>query len=420
MCSCVPDTPCDSKAQTPFSGRNTMMPIQFEQTFHPVARVVAAALFAALLVGCSDSGSEGSSSASNGDASAPSNVASGSSVQTFAPANSAETLPPIRVIPRELDWGSILPEQQVEGSVQLQNISDKPLKIIAVQSSCKCTTTKDLDGQVIPPGGQVTLDATLDPQSSVGTRKTQIKVLVEGYSKVLEINAQAEISRSIRVRPQYINTIVNRTDENSEFGVTQQTGTLMVSSLDRLPFKVLSVQGRPPTYAPRKEVFAEGPQHLLTYDIEDYRQQDGLYQRYVVIETDRADAPLIEVLLRHKDSALDLDRQLKLRAYFLNLGRTEPGGSVLKNHSTREATSTGPMVAATTNEPGITLEIVSQEVDEDEDDLTTTYQFTVDPSKPEGMYYFPVTLYASNGSDIIVPAFLSVRKPFTPASDAGN
>ena len=373
----------------------------------------------ALLVSCGDSASD--QTEPNGGAGASASPAtSGSAVTAPTPADNAESasgeavnaLPPVRVFPRVLDWGTIDPEVEVEGSVELQNISDKPLKIIAVQSSCKCTTTKELDGKIIPPGGQVTLDATLEPQTSVGTRRTQIKVLVEGYAQVLEITAQAEITRPVRVRPQYINTIANPNDTTSTETPPNQTGTLMVSSMDRKPFKILSVQGRPPTYGPRKGLTSQAEsQHVLTYDIEDYRRPDGLYQRYVVIETDRDDVPLIEVLLRHKDSALDIDPQFKLRAYLLNLGRTAPGGSVLKQHTTREASLTGPIATATTDEPGITLELISQEIDEEQDDLTTTYQFTVDPDKPEGMYYFPVTLYASNRSDITIPAFLSVRRP---------
>ncbi|MED6307727.1 MAG: hypothetical protein VX563_06920, partial [Planctomycetota bacterium] len=77
----------------------------------------------------------------------------------------------------------------------------------------------------------------------------------------------------------------------------------------------------------------------------------------------------------------------------------------------REASLTGPIVSATTDEPGITVEIASQEILESEDELATTYRFTVDPDKPEGMYYFPLTIRASNRADIVVPAFISVRSP---------
>jgi hypothetical protein len=388
----------------------------FEQMFIRPIRFVSTVCLLGLLVGCGETASDqGNTDASEGATAtqvpARSEAAVAASTAS-ATEESLNALPPIRVFPRVLDWGKIDPEVEVEGSVQLQNISEKPLKIIAVQSSCKCTTTKELDGKLIPPGGQVTLDATLEPQTTVGTRRTQIKVLIEGYAQVLEITAQAEVTRPVRVRPQYINTISNSDEPNATSGVPNQTGTLMVSSMDRKPFTILSVQGRPPTFGPRKGISNEPQsQYVLTYDIEDYRQPDGLYQRYVVIETDRDDAPLIEVLLRHKDSALDIDPQLKLRAYMLNLGRTAPGGSVLKQHTTREASSTGPIATATVDEPGITLELISQEIDEGEDELTTTYQFTVDPNKPEGLYYFPVTLYASNRADIIIPAFLSVRRP---------
>ena len=357
-----------------------------------------------LLQGCSE-GTPGDASTGTGSTAAAPTPAGEASRQ------SRDAIPPIRVIPSVLNWGTTDPETTVDGSVELENISKEPLTIVTVQSSCACTTTRSLDGQTIPPGGTVTLEAQLDPQNSVGRKTTRIKVLVEGYSKVLEFDGTAEVSRPVRIRPQYINTVGEPNDPDSD-AVVNQTGTLMVSSLDRQPFRVLSVQGRPPLYGASKEATG-GPrvQHLLVYDIEDYRQPDGRYERYVVVETDREDAPLIEVLLRHRNSALDIDRRFKLKSYMLNLGRTTPGGSIEKVHSSREASLTGPIVSATTDEPGITVEIASQEILESEDELATTYRFMVDPDKPEGMYYFPLTIRASNRADIVVPAFISVRSP---------
>ena len=258
-------------------------------------------------------------------------------------------------------------------------------------------------------GGQVTLDAQLDPQNSVGRKTTRIKVLVEGYSQVLEFDGTADVSRPVRVRPQYINTVGDPNDANSN-RVVNDTGTLLVSSLDRQPFRILSVQGRPPVYgASKQEQDDLRAQHMLVYNIEDYRLPDGRYERYVMVETDRDDAPLIEVLLRHRNSALDIDRRLKLKSYMMNLGRTAPGGSLEKVHSSSEASLTGPIVSVSTEEPGIDIEIVAQDIQESEDVLSTTYRFTVDPDKPEGMYYFPVTIRASNRADIVLPVAVSVR-----------
>ncbi|MED5507416.1 MAG: DUF1573 domain-containing protein, partial [Planctomycetota bacterium] len=103
-----------------------------------------------------------------------SNDASPGSDSTAAPGPAGEVsgqardaIPPIRVIPSILNWGTTDPETPVDGSVELENISNEPLTIVTVQSSCACTTTRSLDGQTIPPGGKVTLEAQLDPQNSV-------------------------------------------------------------------------------------------------------------------------------------------------------------------------------------------------------------------------------------------------------------
>ena len=226
------------------------MPLRFEQMFiHPLC-LLATCCGLLMLTGCGGSEQGASGTDGSGGGASTGAASSGAAQGTSTTAEAVNTLPPIRVFPQILDWGTVDPDVEVEGSVQLQNISDSPLKIIAVQSTCKCTATKELDGTVIPPGGQVTLDATLEPQTSVGTRRTLIKVLVEGYAQVLEITAQAEISRPVRVRPQYINTISTSDTPDPSGAVPNQTGTLMVSSKDRKPFRILSVQGRPPTYGP--------------------------------------------------------------------------------------------------------------------------------------------------------------------------
>jgi hypothetical protein len=318
------------------------------------------------------------------------------SASTQDPVNA---VPPIRVLPPTLDWGTVAPSAIKSGSVQLQNISSEPLKIIAVQPSCKCTTTSDLDGMVIPPGGSIELEADLEAQPNPGPRTTQIRVLFEGYSNVLTITAKADVSRPIRARPPYINAVNGQ----------NPTGSLLVSSIDRSPFKIVGVQGNPPRYSGGNEPDQDRNSYILDYDIVDYLQPDGRYPRFVVIETDRADAPLLEVMLRHENSMPSLSPIFKLRIYQMNLGRVAPGGSVKFELGVRESTTTGPLVAALVDEPNIRTEILEQSIDDETDDLNAEILFTVDPDMPEGFYYFPVRLYASNQADLVVPAYLSVR-----------
>ena len=94
----------------------------------------------------------------------------------------------------------------------------------------------------------------------------------------------------------------------------------------------------------------------------------------------------------------------------MNLGRTAPGGSVSFDLGVRESTTTGPLVAAMVEEPGISAEIADQSIDDATDDLNAKIIFTVAADKPEGFYYFPVRLYASNQAEMAIPAFISVRR----------
>ncbi len=343
-----------------------------------------------LLYGCGDS-----TSSSDG-ASSTQVAGTGTSSDVSAPMKS---LPPIRITPGILNWGDVLPGSTSEGSVSLTNLGTEPVKIITVQPGCKCTTTTGLDGAVIPPGESRDLVASLDAQPSPGTRNVQIKVLFDGYAKPLEINGTAVITHPVRSRPPYINAVDD----------TKANGTLMLSAGDNVPFEVLSVNGSPPRFL-RKDI-EQKPRvsHIISYDINDFLEADGRYRRWVVVETDHPTSPLIEILLRHRNSALDVNPGFKQGAYHFNLGRLQPGSSIELTHLTHDATSTGPVGMVIAEQEGVDIELISQEIDDDTDDLTMKLRVDISPDMPEGFYYFPVRLYAANDVDVILPGFVSVR-----------
>ncbi|MAB28862.1 MAG: hypothetical protein CMJ53_06255 [Planctomycetaceae bacterium] len=367
-------------------------------TQHIVSKSILAVIigtgFGMLLSGCenNDSASEGVA-----DESTSSNTAgSPSEVSNSAP---VPTLPPIRITPGVLNWGDVLPGATSDGSVALTNLGTAPLKILTVQPGCKCTTTNGLDGVVIGPGESRDLVASLDAQSSPGTRNVQIKVLVAGYSKPLEINGTAIITHPVRVRPTYINAV----DE------TKSTGTLMLSSGDQIPFEVLSVDGKPPRFLRKEMAQKRSTSHMLSYDINDHLEPDGRYRRWVVVETDHPTSPLVEVLLRHRNTSLDVNPGFKHSAYHFNLGRLQPGTSTELTHVSREGTSTGPIGMIIAEQDGVDIEILSQEVDEESDDLSTKFRVNISPDMPEGFFYFPIRIYAANNVDVTLPGFVSIR-----------
>lgn len=316
-----------------------------------------------------------------------------------APEGVVSTLPPIRITPGVLNWGDVLPGTTSDGSVALTNLGTTPLKIITVQPGCKCTTTNGLDGVVIGPGESRDLVASLDAQPSPGTRNVQIKVLFDGYSKPLEINGTATITHPVRVRPPYINAV----DE------TKSTGTMMLSSGDKIPFEILSVDGKPPRFLRKDMAQKSSTSHMLSYDIQDHLEPDGRYRRWVVIETDHPTSPLVEVLLRHLNTSLDVNSGFKQGAYHFNLGRLQPGTSTELTHLSHEATSTGPIGMVIAEQEGVDIEILSQEVDVESDDLSVKLRVKISSDMPEGFYYFPIRIYAANNVDVTLPGFVSVR-----------
>ena len=361
-------------------------------THHIVSRLILTVIigtgFGTLLSGCG-----------NNDP-APEGLAAES---TSAP---IPTLPPIRITPGVLNWGDVLPGTTSDGSVALTNMGTAPLKIITVQPGCKCTTASGLDGVVIEPGESRDLVASLDAQPSPGTRNVQIKVLFDGYSKPLEINGTAIITHPVRARPPYINAV----DE------TKYTGTLMLSAGDNIPFEILSVDGKPPRFLRKDMAQKSSTSHMLSYDIQDHLEPDGRYRRWVVIETDHPTSPLVEVLLRHRNTSLDVNPGFKQTAYHFNLGRLQPGTSTELTHVSHEATSTGPIGMVIAEQDGVDIEILSQDIDEESDDLSVKLRVKISPDMPEGFYYFPIRIYAANNVDITLPGFVSIQ----PEPQAGR
>ena len=316
-------------------------------------------------------------------------------------------LPPVRVRPSLLDYGRVAPSTTVTGTVILSNFSDRAVRILSAQPSCKCTVISEINGTVIPPKGSIELEAALETQGTAGGKSSNIKVLFEGYSKVLTIPLKAEVSRAVRVTPPYINAVADSSGKPSG----KERGILTVDSTDLKPFNVISVQGRPPAFV---GVVGDGSgaatTHQIGYDLDEHYDAEGRLPRFMVLETDHPDAPLVEVLIRHKASNLQLNRNFKLTDYKMNLGQCAPGGSVRHDVVIHEATTVGDLVIATPDSPFVTIAVAGQSVDDETDDLTATLEFTFSPDVPDGLRYFQVRLFSSSQFELSVPAFVSIRR----------
>lgn len=237
--------------------------------------------------------------------------------------------PPVVFDPPELDFGTILPDTELRGTVEVRNTGDEPLKVRAMRPDCKCTTVEDLTGKVIEPGESIELTVVIDSGSYQGTHRNEIRFLFEGYEEYgpVAVKLVSDVAGPIRVEPAY-------------FDLSQQvTGVLALHSMDGRPFRVLAVNGQPPVYANDFDPERGGPRdgYLLTWDMSMYDSMTcedpagNRMPRWWVVETDHPDAPLVDVFVRHYPCTLPEapeGRRWYLSEQRVLLGELAPGEPV--------------------------------------------------------------------------------------------
>jgi len=294
-----------------------------------------------------------------------------------------EGLPPIEAEPAILDFGFIPPRESRKGAFKLWNRGEKPLTVLMVQPSCKCTTTTDLADTVIKPGEFAELEAELDGAPLPSPRRATIKVLIDGYSRVMELELKGEVAYPLRAPPGYLNIVRGQ----------EQKGRLVVESIDKKPFRICQIQGAAPDFIgfdPSQD--EPRAQYLVRWDMAQY---DGKPPAYWVIETDRADCPVLPIRVRHETTLPK--PTFRLKEYSVNLGRVEPGKPV-EVEILMEDPGEAIIAAAAVSEHA-RAELVGTEMVEGT--LHAKVRVTVRPEF-QGFLIFPLTLYsASKEMDIV-------------------
>ena len=312
---------------------------------------------------------------------------------TPTPATPVGDEPPIRIEPPVLDFGFIAPDTPVRGSVKLINRSDEDLLILAAEPSCKCTTLDDIGGTVIPAGGSIDLGAELDATPNIGTKSASIKILVDGYPVVKVLDLKAEIALPIRPIP----TLINAVQQQS------RQGRIVVESIDGVPFSICSFHGMPPEFlgfnpgsdAPRNK-------YILTYDLDRLVEP---YPRYLVIETDREDVPVVDVYLRHESTLPKLNRSLQVSGGFrFPLGRLAPGESTeLEIPFKSIARSIATVISARSE---ITADLIGTRTEETGDGIITYALVRITPSEDfRGVLYSPIEIVSAGGDSAVINVF---------------
>jgi hypothetical protein len=197
--------------------------------------------------------------------------------------------------PAGLDFGVVPPHTLLEGDFKLLNLTAAPLKVVAAQPSCQCTTI-DIVGKEIPPRGALDVPVTMKV-SATGIKAANVKVVIEGVERPLTLDLRAEVAYAVRVAiadaSGKLQPYVDAADDASRL-----RGVASVFSSDGKPFRVLSVQGETPQFVGWNAA-SDAPQPR--YEVRFALPGDPCERvpKYLLIETDRADARIIDARVRH-------------------------------------------------------------------------------------------------------------------------
>ena len=197
--------------------------------------------------------------------------------------------------PAKMNFGVLPPGAAVQGTSRLWNVGTTPLEITKSITSCGCTAADNLVGRVIPPGGYTEFMTEMHMKSGLGPKREKITVYF-GPKRVAIQYYTAEVSLPLRLTPPHLNAS-NRVNDR---WVQTRTGEITVSAQDGRPFRILGAHGEPPDYV-GFDPATDQPrtQYTLRWDLARFQ---GVVPWFWVIETNRADCPVIDARIRHSST----------------------------------------------------------------------------------------------------------------------
>jgi hypothetical protein len=239
-----------------------------------------------------------------------------------APAANAKVI----AAPAGLDFGVVAPHTVLEGNFKLVNTSNKPLKVLGAQSSCQCTTIeitgKEIPAQVSGVPGVLEVPVTMKV-SATGIKTAQVKVVVEGEPLPITLDLRAEVAYAVRMAiadaAGNVQPFVDAAEDASRL-----KGVAQIFSSDGKPFRVLSVQGATPVFV-NWNPQSDAP--LAKYEVQFSLVSEPceMVPKYLLVETDRADARMIDARVRH--ACTRISPALEIAEFRCNAGVVAAGGA---------------------------------------------------------------------------------------------
>ena len=240
----------------------------------------------------------------------------------------------IIALPAKFELGDIEPGSEHSRTFVLRNVSNVPVRITAVTPTCRCTTTTDVSGSVIPPNEELAFTSVLAAPTTPGNKNAKVQISFAGQVKPLLVEIEGDITMAIKAAPPYVGGA--KGDE--------EAGTVLVESIDGKPFSILSSGGRTPVFIgfnpttdpPRSK-------YRLSWNL---TQITDLPRRvWWVIFTDHAKCPVLPLRIRNSatGSRADMERYTRhwrfdesiINAEHVQTGATVTLELVLKHYNPR-------------------------------------------------------------------------------------
>jgi len=289
------------------------------------------------------------------------------------PAVAAPASGPILADPPGVDFGVVRPETVVETKIRLINPLDRPVTITRAIPSCQCTTI-DMQGKTIPARGSLEMPMSMKTAKSVGKRSANISLAFGGLTQVLMVTIECEVALPIRAEPPFLDALAPE----------RMRGTFTLAAQDGRPFRVLSVDGKPPV-AVGGEAGDRAPKERVTlaYDL-----TVGPVPKYLVVETDRDDCPLVDLRVRHETTRIS--PPFKVGEFRSTAGRIRPGGRGTFELEIKNMGAGRPVTVRSLS-PDATVTLVGQKPDP----ANVLLEVEVAPRAGfEGLLAFPVEIVA--------------------------
>lgn len=329
-------------------------------------------------------------------AQAPGNAATGG--QSTGPVQ----VGPVILDPQKVDFGIVTPHTTVTAEVKITNTTDQPLTILDSVPSCQCTSV-NMKGVVIPPHETVVMPMSMKTSTTTGIRQAGVRLLIEGYPKVIDVAIQSEVAHAIKATPPFIDVQQQMmTRDGRPLPPMPLSGTLRLESLDGRPFSIVAVHNEPPAFIGFDPAI-DSPRS--TYEIAwDFRElPETEIPAYVIVETDRPDCPAMEIRVRHE--LTKIMPPFKLDGFCAGFGRVAPGEPAEFEFGIKDlAPATIAKIGSLS--PDATVELLEKRSDQS----MTLARVKVTPRPGlEGLLYFPMQITTSDGRIGSLIVYGSVR-----------